>query len=57
MARKTDLDVDSPDKVSYVLDYVAGLYYDSASELEAAWQDPKAGKVWEKIARELEKFP
>jgi hypothetical protein len=55
MARgNLDLNVDSPDKVSRVLRNAAQEYYESASELEGAWQDPEAGKPWEQIARILE---
>ena len=55
MARKSmDLDVASPDKVAAVLRAAADAYYESASELESAWQDPGAGKPWEKLARILE---
>jgi len=49
------LDVDAPDHVSAVLNRAAQAYYESAGELSSAWQDPQAGKVWEKIALILEK--
>jgi hypothetical protein len=49
-----NLDVDSPDKVSAVLRAAANEYYQSASELESAWQDKRAGAPWAKIARILE---
>ncbi len=51
---KMDLDVDAPDKVASVLREAADAYYDSARELEAAWQDRSAGSPWTKIARILE---
>jgi hypothetical protein len=49
------LDVDVPEHVSAVLNRAAQAYYESAGELSSAWQDPNAGKVWEKIAVILEK--
>jgi hypothetical protein len=30
-------------------------YAESSSELQSAWQDKNAGKIWERIARELER--
>lgn len=51
----TDLEeVGDPAEVPDVLEYAAQRYYESASELDAAWQDPDAGKPWEMIAGELE---
>jgi hypothetical protein len=38
-----------------VLLRAAQQYYESAGELEAAWQDRQAGKIWDRIARELER--
>jgi len=52
--KSLDLDVDAPDKVSQVLRDAAEAFYESAGELEGAWQDPGAGKPWEKIAKILE---
>jgi hypothetical protein len=49
-----DLDVDSPEKVAEVLRDAASAYYESAGELESAWQDPGAGKPWEVIAKILD---
>jgi len=54
MPKNLDLDVDAPDKVSRILRNAAEAYYDSSSELEAAWQDREAGRPWEKIAKILE---
>lgn len=53
--RKIDLDVDAPDKVADVLRRAAEMYYESATELEAAWQDKNAGRPWTKIAQILER--
>ena len=52
---KTDLDVDRPDIVSDILRNVAQMYYDTEGELESSWQDASAGRIWSKIAKELEK--
>jgi hypothetical protein len=54
MPRDLDLDVDHPDKVARILRNAAATYYEAASELESAWQDPGAGRPWEKIAKILE---
>jgi hypothetical protein len=51
---KLDLDVDAPDKVAPVLASAAQQFYDSASELQSAWQEKAAGRPWEIIAKELE---
>lgn len=54
MARDTDLDVDAPDKVAGILKNAADDYYEASSDLESAWQDPQAARIWAKIARVLE---
>lgn len=50
-----NLDVAAPDKVAKVLRQAAQAYSESASELEAAWQDRSAGKPWNDLSRILEK--
>ena len=50
-----DLDVDSPEKLPGILRLAAQRFYESAGELEAAWQDKNAGKVWTRFARILER--
>jgi hypothetical protein len=50
-----DLDVDSPEKLAGVLRLAAQRFNESAGELESAWQDKNAGKVWERMARILER--
>lgn len=55
ISKRTDLDVDAPDKVSNILRYVAEEYRNSAIELPGIWQDKNAGKVWAKIATVLER--
>jgi len=42
---KLSLDVDAPDKVSYVLYEAAQLYYEDALELADYHGDPMAGAV------------
>lgn len=49
-----NLDVEAPDQVPGVLRSAAEAYYESAAELESAWQDKSAGKPWIRIARILE---
>lgn len=53
--KNLDLDVDEPDKVAKILREAAEQYYESASELESAWQDKAAGKPWTLIAQILER--
>lgn len=50
-----DLDVDAPDKVPPVLARASDAYGESAGELSAAWQDPRAGRPWEKLATVLDR--
>lgn len=49
-----DLDVATPEEVPKVLREAVEKFYDSVGELESAWQDKKAGKVWGKIAAILD---
>jgi hypothetical protein len=53
--RDLNLDVDSPEKVARVLRRAAEAYYESAGELDAAWQDPGAGRPWDKLAKILDR--
>lgn len=50
-----DLDVDTPEKVAEVLRRAADVYAQAPSDLSSAWGDRNAGKVWGKIAREIER--
>ena len=45
----------NPLDVARFLRRIAEKYRADAAELRAAWQDPKAGMVWDKLAEELEK--
>jgi len=55
MARGTlNLDVDTPEKVAPVLRRAAEAFFDAAGELESAWQDPHAGRPWQRIAKILD---
>lgn len=53
--KSTDLDVDTPEKVPNVLRDAAQDYYESAAELPTFHSDPGAGRIWNKIARILER--
>lgn len=50
-----NLDVADPDSVPTVLETVANFYRESAGELESAWQDRYAGKIWEDFAQILDR--
>lgn len=52
---KIDLDVATPNEVSQVLRNAAQAYIESHSELQSAWSDPTAGRIWPKIAGALER--
>lgn len=54
-AGKVNLDVDAPEQVPALLHRAAQLYYDSEGELQSAWQDAKAGRVWREFAKILER--
>ncbi len=55
-ANTTDLqDAEAPEHVAMILRNAAQHYYESSSELASAWQDPGAGKLWNRIARDLER--
>ena len=49
------LDVSHPTDVASILRNAAEAYCASAIELESAWQDPTAGRPWNKIAAILER--
>lgn len=51
---KLDLDVHAPSMVAPVLRAAADSFYESATELEGAWQSKQAGRPWVIIARKLE---
>lgn len=50
-----NLDVASPEELPNVLRLAAQKFCEAHSELEGAWQDPNAGKVWSAFARILER--
>jgi hypothetical protein len=51
----TDLqDADTPESVAIILRNAASRYRESVPELQAAWGDVDAGKIWDKIAKCLE---
>jgi len=49
-----DLNVHAPDEVPRVLRRASEAYFESAAELESAWNEKAAGRPWKKIARILE---
>jgi hypothetical protein len=49
------LDVGAAEDVARVLREAAEVYYVSAEELEADWQDPQAGRPWKDTAKILER--
>lgn len=54
---KTDLaECDSPTAVVKALRVTARLYFESAQELESAWQERGVGDIWEFIAKEFERL-
>jgi len=55
MLDRYNLDVEAPEQVAVVLETVASFYRESTSELQSAWQDPNAGKVWSDIATILDR--
>jgi len=50
-----DLDVADPQTVSDVLRHAAEQYRQSNTELQSAWGDPTAGRIWSKLATILER--
>lgn len=57
MSTNTNFDLEAattPQEVPDILRVAAQRYYESAIELEGAWQDKYAGSPWEAIAKELE---
>jgi len=49
-----DLNVVNPEQVAKLLRQAAEDYNASAIDLQSAWQDNQAGKVWSEIATILE---
>jgi urease accessory protein UreF len=55
--KETDLEkAVQPEDVATVLRNAAQKYGESAVELAVAWQNPSAGKIWDKISRKLERL-
>lgn len=49
-----DLQVDTPEKLADVLRRAAEAFRESQCELQSAWQDDNAGRVWLHIAKALD---
>jgi hypothetical protein len=50
-----DLDVVCPEKVPQILRQAADRFRESTDDLQSAWQDQHAGKVWTAIATILDR--
>lgn len=55
MTTNLDLDVAVPDQLANVLRRAAENFNQSYSELQSAWQDQQAGRVWAEFAKILER--
>ena len=55
MQDRYNLDVATPEDVPVVLETVANYYRESAGELQNAWQDANAGKIWSDFATILDR--
>jgi hypothetical protein len=55
MTNKLDLDVSMPNSVADVLRAAADRFGADAMMLSANWQDDSAGRVWNRIARVLDR--
>jgi hypothetical protein len=50
-----DLDVDVPEKVPVALRRAVEHFEEAFSELQSAWQDRNAGRVWHEFAKILDR--
>jgi hypothetical protein len=50
-----DLDVATPEELPQVLRRAAEQFAQSESELQSAWTDPNAGRVWREFSKILER--
>lgn len=55
MKPNLDLNVDAPDKVALVLRAAAQAFAESEVELQAAWGEPSAGRVWRELAKIMDR--
>lgn len=55
MSKTLDLDVATPEEVAQVLRAAADKYGQSESDLQSAWQDEAAGRVWREFAKIFER--
>lgn len=51
--KSMDLDVATPTQVAQVLRAAADKFNESMGELQSAWQDEQAGRVWGEFAKIL----
>lgn len=54
-SNSTDLDQAAPEDIAKVLRNAAQKFSESQSDLQAAWGDPQAGRIWVKFAKILER--
>ena len=54
-SNSTDLDQATPEDIARVLRNAAQRFYEARGELQSAWQDKQAGRVWSKLAKILER--
>ena len=55
MTREIDLDVSTPEELPAVLERAADQYRETQTELQSAWQDNHAGKIWADYATILDR--
>lgn len=55
MASIMDLDVATPEEVPGVLRRAAEVFSQSENDLQAAWTDENAGRVWREFAKIMER--
>jgi hypothetical protein len=53
--KNTDLNVAAPEQFAQALRNAAELFAESQSELQSAWQDDNAGRVWLELAKVCER--
>lgn len=53
--RSLDLDVATPEEVSAILRRAAQQFYETRGELQSAWSDEHAGRVWSEFGKILDR--
>jgi len=53
--KSTDLqDAEAPEDVATILRNAVEKYREAPADLSAAWGDPKAGAIWDRVANSLD---